>query len=116
MGKTVTARIKNYCYETVEFTLYLLLLRRVVNIFFCIFRVLETVRSVPTSRMGCFVCLDVPKACQGRMTHSFGNMRIRLKFVSYATKTALKGKSIVLPTGELTLHFFCVVHICLLIY
>lgn len=83
------------------------------DFFFFTFRVLETVPSVPTSEMDCSVCLAVPKACQGRMTRLCGNMQMRWKCASYATKTALKGKSIVQPTWELAVHFHHVANICM---
>lgn len=107
---------RNYYYETVQFIWYILLLKRVVNITSvscCASRVLETVQSVPTSKMDCSVCLDVPKACWAGTTCWCGNTLIGWKCASYATKTALEGKSIVQPTWVPTLHFSCVANICL---
>lgn len=51
--------------------------KSVLFFFFSTSRVLETVRSVPTSRMGCSVCLAVPRACQARTMRWCGNTRTR---------------------------------------
>ena len=107
-------------WDTAVYIIFTTPLKRAVNIslfysffFFSTSRVLETVRSVRTSRMDCSACLAVPKACQARTTRWCGNTQTRWKCASYATRTALKGKSIVQPARELTLLTPCVANTCL---
>lgn len=107
---TVQSSLRSYYYETAQFIWKLLLLKRAVNITSLSLhpsRALQTAQSVPTSRMDSTVFTDVPKACRERMTRWCGSIRMRITCASYATKTAPKGKGIVLLIGSVVFLFLC---------
>lgn len=119
-GRLMQLPLRNYQWDSAAYIVFTTPLRRVVNImslliYFILFtsRVLETALSVPTSKMACSVCPAVRKVCQGRTTRWCGNTQTRWKCASSATKTALRGKSIVLVHLRPGTTAPCVANICL---